>query len=156
VAELPVAQLTALTANINRDPAKNEPFSTESFCFFRDPTRDDDISAEVAAVALALRKEDRCPDLILAVWPQIIAAAKPEARCPEVRALRSADGLAWVLAPTWEGQNVRGGLVAIRGSISGMIDLQELDRPLLRHRLVFPKRKPHAWLETDLLLIGET
>lgn len=152
VAELPVAQLTALTANVNRDPAKSKPFGTEQFCFFRDATKEAAISAEAAAVALDLRRDQRCPEMLLAAWPQILEAATPEARSPEVRALHSADGDVWVLAPRWEDRGIRGGLVAVRGEISGSVELQELDRPLLRHRLQLPRRAAFGWIESDLLL----
>ena len=156
IAELPVAQLTALLANVNRDPAKSQPFATEQFCFFREQDQSPDgISPEVAAVALALRHEDRCPPLLLTIWPDIIKAAKTTAKPPAVRALRSDDDAVWVLAPTWEGRNVRGGLVVVRGQLSGPVVLRELDRPLIRHEVRLPARKGFGWLEADLLLAGE-
>lgn len=153
--ELPVAQLTALTANINRDPKKGEPFSTEQFCFFRDQPAIDGIGPAAAAVALALRHEDQCPALVISVWPDILEAAKTPGKIPPVRALRSDDDAVWVLAPSWEGQNIRGGLVAVRGRISGTVTLRELDRPLIRHSLRLPSREGFGWVEADLLLAGE-
>jgi hypothetical protein len=155
VAELPVAQLTALTANINRDTTKGQPFGTEQFCFYRSTTREESITAEVAAVALSLRREERCPALILAIWPQILAAATKEAGLPPLRAMHSDDDAVWVLAPRLEGDGIRGGLVAVRGQISGSVELRELDRPLLTHRLRLPKRAGFGWLESDLLLLAE-
>jgi hypothetical protein len=154
--ELGVAQLTALMANVNRDPAKTQPFATEQFCFFREQQEAaDGLSPEVAAVALALRHEDRCPPLLLTIWPDILKASKTTARPPAVRALRSDDDAVWVLAPRWEGRNVRGGLVVVRGQLSGRIVLRELDRPLIRHEVRLPQRKGFGWLEADLLLAGE-
>jgi len=50
---------------------------------------------------------------------------------------------------------VRGGLVAVRGQLSGRIVLRELDRPLIRHAVRLPARKGFGWLEADLLLAGE-
>jgi hypothetical protein len=155
IMELPIAQLTALTANINRDPKKGEPFSTEQFCFFRDKPAADGISGDVAAVALALRHEDRCPALVISIWPDILEASKQPGKPPPVRALHSDDDAVWVLAPTWEGRNIRGGLVAVRGRISGPVVLRELDRPLIRHSLQLPQREGFGWLEADLLLAGE-
>ena len=144
-------------ANINRDPKKSQSFSTEQFCFYRDTTRQDKgISAETAAVALALRHEDRCPPLVIAAWPQILDAAKDGVPVPSVRALHSEDGSVWVLAPRWESGNCRGGLVVVRGKIAGSVELRELDRPLMRHRLKLPERKGYGWLESDLLLVAET
>jgi hypothetical protein len=154
--ELPVAQLTALMANVNRDPAKSQPFSTEQFCFFREQAEHDGISPEAAAVALALRHEGKCPPLLIAAWDQVLQAAKAEAKVPAVRALVSEDEAVWVLAPRWEAGNVRGGLVAVRGQIAGSVELYELDRPLIRHRLKLPARAGFGWLEADLLLVTET
>lgn len=153
VAELPIAQLVALTANLNRDTAKRpQPFKTEEFCFFREGG-DESISAEVAAVALDLRRENRCPELILAAWPDVVANANAEARSPQIRALHSADGAVWVLAPRFEPQGIRGGLVAVRGErISGNITLMELDRPMLGHTVTLPARPGFGWLESNLLL----
>lgn len=153
MAELPVAQLTALMANVNRD-SKAPAFSTEQFCFYREAPEPDGLSAETAAVALALRHEGRCPQLVLAAWPQVLEAAKQSAAPPAIRALHSEDGTIWVLAPRWESGNVRGGLVAVRGQIDGTVELRELDRPLIRHRLRIPKRHGFGWLESDLLLVA--
>ena len=154
VAELPIAQLVALTANLNRDTGKRpQPFKTEEFCFYREGGDEGSISAEVAAVALDLRRENRCPELILAAWPDVVANANTEARPPQIRALHSADGAVWVLAPRFEPQGIRGGLVAVRGErISGNITLMEYDRPMLKHTVILPARPGFGWLESSLLL----
>lgn len=154
VAELPIAQLTALMANINRDPKQGKPFSTEQFCFYREAPEPEGLSAETAAVALALRHEGRCPPLVIAAWPQVLEAATEATRLPEVRALVSDDEAVWVLAPRWEAGNIRGGLVAVRGRHAGVMELRELDRPLIRHRLKLPERPGFGWLEADLLLVA--
>ena len=140
-------------ANINRD-SKTPAFSTEQFCFYRDEARPDDgLSAEVAAVALALRHEERCPPLVIAIWHKVLEAAKHQAKVPPIRALVSDDEAVWVLAPRWESGNIRGGLVAVRGRHAGTVELRELDRPLIRHRLKLPARQGFGWLEADLLLV---
>lgn len=158
LAEMSTAQLTALTANVNRDPAKGQPFTAEDFLLFREDRKDDDdIRPEVAAVALALRNEDRLPALLLTIWPELLEAGKKSASVPRIRALHSDDDAVWVLAPRFEQDgHVRGGLVAVKGQVSGPINLRELDRPLLRHRLVLPERKGFGWLESDLLLVAAT
>lgn len=150
-----MAQIAAMLANINRDTEKQpKPWPLIEFCFYRD--RDDDsgngIPPAAAAVALALSHENRCPELVIAIWPSILDAATETATMPAVRALRSEDDAVWVLAPTWEQGGCRGGLVAVRGDISGPVDLVELDRPLLRHRLILPRRHGYGWLESDLRL----
>ncbi len=155
--ELPVAQLIALTANINRDSKKHpKPFGLTDFCLFQTQEQADDVlTPQVAAVALALRHEDRCPPLLLAAWPQVLAAVKEGTSMPERRALHSDDEAVWILAPQWEGPNCRGGLVLVRGQISGTITVRDLDRPLMVHRLVLPQRPGFGWLEAGLLLLGE-
>jgi len=155
--ELPVAQLAAMLANIHRDSKKQaKPFALLDFCLFRENDQPDDtLSAEVAAVALDLRHEGRCPALLLTIWPQVLAAAAEGTKMPSVRALHTADDAVWVLAPKWEGPHVRGGLVLVRGQISGSVVLRELDRPLLTHRLKLPSRQGFGWLETGLLLVSE-
>mgnify|MGYP006271788763 CR=1 FL=1 len=141
-------------ANINRDPKKGEPFTAVQFCLYREQERSTEVlSAEVAAVALALRHDGRCPPLLLTAWPEILASAKSGVQ-PKLRALHSDDDAVWVLAPTWEGRHCRGGLVLVDGQISGTVHLRELDRPLMVHRLQLPQRKAFGWLEAGLLLLA--
>lgn len=155
LAELPLAQLTALTANISRDPKKGQPFTAQQFLMFGDREKTEEaFTPEVAATALALRHEDKLPSVLLTVWPQLVECSTTNAKPPAVRALHSDDDRVWVLAPQFERDgNVRGGLVAVRGQISGPVVLRELDRPLLRHCLKLPERKGFGWLESDLLLL---
>ncbi len=156
LAEMSVAQLSALTANINRDPKKGKPFVAADFCVFRQSEEPDAaFTAEVAEVALALKNESAHPPLLIAVWPQILASAKPGTRVPEVRALRSDDDAVWVLAPKWEGRNCRGGLVLVKGRVSGAVTLRDLDRPLVRHRFVLPERPGFGWIEAGHLLLPQ-
>lgn len=153
--ELPVAQLTALMANVNRDPSKGKEFRTQDFCLFRDDGKgssDRVFSAAVAAVALELRHQQRAPDLLLTVWPQVLASATKDGRVPPVRALRSADDAVWVLAPRWEGRNIRGGLVLVRGQICGTVHLRDLDRPMMSYAVSMPPRNGYGWIEAETLL----
>lgn len=155
LAELPVASLAALTANINRDPKKGKPFAPSDFALFREkeePTAQ--LSAEVAATALALRHEDKLPPILLTAWQQILASATESAAPPSVRALHSDDQRIWVLCPTWDGKNCRGGLVAVHGQISGPVLLRDLDRPLATYEVQIPARPLAGWLEAGLLLVA--
>ena len=152
--EMPVAQLAALLANINRDPKKGKPFSLQDFQLFASEQKAErQFSAEVAAVALALKHEDRCPPLLTACWAQVLASAADGTRMPEVRALHSDDDAVWVLAPAWEASGIRGGLVLVRGQISGTVVLRDLDRPLLTHQLQLPVRPGFGWIEAGCLLL---
>lgn len=154
--ELPLAQISAILCNVNRDPKKTKPFELKDFALFAD--RDDKaskvLSAEVAAVALELRHENVAPELLITVWPQVIASATESTRTPTPRALKSDDGAVWVLAPSWEGQNVRGGLVLVEGQISGTVQLRDIDKPLLRYGLSVPKRPGFGWVEAGCLLLA--
>jgi len=154
--ELAVANLSCLTANMNRDSTKRpEPFELRDFLVFRD--REDDsavLDAEVSAVALSLRHEDRCPPLVIATWPQIMASVKNGVVPPKVRALHSDDHSVWVLAPRWEGRNIRGGLVAVRGRICGEVTVRDLDKPLNVYRVLVPDRPGYGWLEARSLLVA--
>lgn len=157
-AELPIAQLMAITCNIHRDAKKqSKPFTALDFSLYAEQQSEQAIvSAEVAAVALALRHENRCPPLLLTAWPQILASVKDNTKAPTVRALHSDDEAVWVLAPRFENSNVRGGLVAVRGQISGTIRLRDLDRPLITYDLKLPRRNGFGWLQAGLLLMAET
>lgn len=153
--ELPVAQLAALLANINRDPKKGKPFSLQDFTLFAEASKDHGVlSPEVAAVALELRHEEKAPPLLITCWPQVLASVKDGAKVPRPRALRSDDDAVWVLAPRWEGANVRGGLVLVRGRISGTITVRDLDKPLLNYNLKLPERPGFGWIEAGCLLVA--
>lgn len=156
LAELPVASLASLLANIHRDPKKGDPFKPLDFCLWQDREQKAELCPAAAAVALQLRAEGILPGIVLTAWQAVLASAKPDAKPPAVRALRSDDGRVWVLAPAWEGVNIRGGLVAVSGQISGAVVLRDMDKPLLTYRLQLPARQACGWLEGGLLLIGET
>lgn len=156
--ELPIASLCALTANINRDPKKGKPFAPADFALFREREEQTaQLSPEVAAVALALRHEDKAPPILLTAWTEVLASATESAQVPPVRALRSDDGRVWVLAPSWEGRNIRGGLVMTSGCAHGHFVLRDIDRTLATYVVQVPKRPLAGWLEAGLLLVcGET
>jgi hypothetical protein len=154
--ELPQAQHMALLANINRDPKKAKVFTASDFAMFQQPIKDETkIPAAAAAVAMQLRMENKLPALALAAWPQILANAPENPKIPEIRALHSDDNEVWVLAPTWEDRNIRGGLVAVGQFLSGVVLLRDLDRPLMTYRLRFPHRPLAGYVEAGLLLVAE-
>jgi hypothetical protein len=154
--ELPVAALQALTANINRDTKKrSKPFTPLDFTMFRRPEAEDSVlPPEVAATALALRAERKDSPILLAAWDKVLASAETNATPPTVRALHSDDKQVWVVCPTWEGRNIRAGLIAVGDSIHGPIRLRDVDRPLATYTVTLPDRRTFAWLETGLLLVA--
>lgn len=154
-AELPIAALQALLANINRDTkARPKAFSPADFIIYRRADEDDGavLPAHVAATALALRAERLDSPILLAAWDQVLASANDTARPPSIRAFHSDDREVWVLCPEWEGRNIRGGLVAVGDTIHGPVLLRDVDRPLSTVTVVLPDRKASAWLEAGLLL----
>ena len=154
--EKPIASLQALTANINRDPNKTKAFDIKDFALFRKHESEDEaeLMPEASAVALELRAEGRLPALILCAWNAILSSATQNAAIPSVRALRSDDDCVWVIAPRWEGPNVRGGLVAVRSGISGPVLMRDIDRSLATYVFQIPSKPLAGWLEGGLLLLA--
>ena len=119
----------------------------------RDDT-DKSLRPEVAATALALRAERKDSPILLAAWDKVLASADESSRPPEVRALHTDDKQIWILCPTWEGRNIRAGLIAVGDAISGPTTLRDVDRPLASYTVTIPNRRTFAWLETDVLLVA--
>ena len=155
-AELPLTQLLALTANLNRDPNKGKPSAAMEWAIFQDRKAEEDgkLQPEVAAVALALRSERKGPPLMLAVWTEILAAAETATPLPETQALVSDDGVVWVLAPRWEGRNIRAGLICVGAVIHGPVTLRDYHRPLLSYEVTMPNRRSASWVDNDYLLVA--
>jgi len=154
--EFPIAQLLALTANLNRDPKKQpRPFEPMDFCVFTDKPKDESrLTPETAAAALALRQEGLLPPIIISAWPHVLSSVQGDTPAPSVRALKSDCGRVWVLAPSWDGSNIRGGLVAVHGKPISPVKLRDVDRPLMTFDVTLPKRASAGWLEGGLLLVG--
>tara|TARA_R110000868_G_scaffold55541_9_gene172746 strand:- start:4425 stop:4871 length:447 start_codon:yes stop_codon:yes gene_type:complete len=147
----------ALTANMNRDAKKQpKPFSLHDFTLFA-PREDDNevLGADVAAVAMDLKYAGRCPPLLISMWPQVIASAKPDTKAPSLRAFHTDDEMVWLLAPKFEGRNVRAGLALVRGRITGAITVRDLDRPLATYTIQIPEKPGFGWVETNSLFVAQ-
>jgi hypothetical protein len=154
--ELPQAQHMALLANINRDPKKTKAFSATDFALFQLKERDEaKVAPEVATVALSLRHEGKAPPILLAAWPQILSSATEAGTPPDIRAFHSDDNEVWILAPIWEGPNIRGGLVAVGRYLDAPVRVRDVDRPLMTYTLRFPHRPLAGYVEAGLLLVAE-
>lgn len=156
LAELPVAQLVQLTANMNRDTKKSpKPYGLKDFVLFdRSQQATAKLSGAVAAVAMSLRREDQGPKLLVAIWQDVVSSLNAEARMPKVRALASDDDSVWILAPEWEGPHIRGGLVLVHGRVKGAVTVRDIDRKLIRHQVRVPERPGFGWVEANLLLLA--
>lgn len=136
--ELPVAQLTSLMANINRDSKRApKPFSITDFTLFRreKTTSDDEFPPLAATVALALRHEGRLPSVLIGVWSSILASAGKALHPPKLRALISDDNEVALLAPVPEGTNFRGLLAVGTYPMDGVVRLRDVDRPLVSYEV---------------------
>jgi len=131
----------------------------ENFLTYQSTTPDTSkqISAATAAVLLSLQAEEHLHPLLLACWQQVISNATEHEPMPDVRALVSEDEQVWVIAPQWEGANIRG-LVCVGDYIHGPILLRDIDRSLMTYKLNLPHRPaaPAGWLESGFLLVQAT
>lgn len=59
----------------------------------------------------------------------------------------------WIIAPSWEGRNLRAGLMLVRGRITGPMLLRDMDKPLMRYGVMVPERPGFGWIEAGLLLL---
>lgn len=155
-AELPIACFQSLFANANRD-SKSKPFAPEDFTVFKQRSTDESrVTPATAAALIALQAEGLLHPLLLTCWSDAInnPSAAPT---PEVRALVSEDNAVWVVAPVWEGVNVRG-LVCVADFVHGPVRLRDIDRRLMSYEVVLPKRSNAAagWIEAGHLLLGAT
>ena len=155
-AELPTAQLTTLTANLNRDPKhRPEPFKLTDFCLFRlEDDEDNGFPPEAAAVCLALQAEGKLPSVLQGAWPAIAAAAPKCRKVPAIRAFCSDDSAVWLLAPASEGRNWRG-LLAVGEPRYGRMQLRDIDRPLCTWTVTLPRKAHWSYIEAGVLVLVE-
>ncbi|MFZ9907588.1 MAG: hypothetical protein ACO3FJ_07850, partial [Ilumatobacteraceae bacterium] len=104
----------------------------------------------------SLRAEKKDAPILLAAWDKVLASADGSATPPAVRALHSDDRMAWIVCPSWEGKNIRAGLIAVGDAINGPTVLRDVDRPLATYTVNIPDRRTFAWLESNLLLVATT
>lgn len=153
--ELPHAQQMALHANINRDSKKcPKPFSLHDFTLFAEREEGGQFTPAVAAVALMLRHEDRCPPLLISIWDQVLSSAREGVSPPSVKALKSDDGSVWMLAPSFEGGNVRAGLAMVQGHQGGEVVVRDIERQLAVYRVIVPVRGGFGWIEANTLFVS--
>lgn len=155
LSELQGAQLCSLLFNINRDQKKGKATSYKDWLFFADQSREpeDQLPAVVANVCLALRHEGVLPPLLVGIWRDVLTAASANAPAPSIRALVSEDRCVVVIAPAWEGQHLRGFLASKGYDPGAVVELRELDRPLMRYKLQLPARLQPVHFEAGVLLL---
>lgn len=157
LAELQGAQISSLLFNINRDQKKSKPTSHKDWQFFRGDELVDDcdqLPAVVAHVCLALRHEQRLPPLLLGIWRQVVQRAQVPAAVPEIRALISEDQQVVIVAPSWEGQHLRGFLAVKGQQHAAVVQVMDVDRPLLRYAVQLPNTLAAVHFEAGVLLLN--
>ena len=153
--EMPVAQLVALTANINRDSKRRpKPFSLTDFLIYQNKPETEGLSPAAAMAALSLRKEGRLPDVMIGVWPEVIQAASLGEKMPTNRALISPCGRVALLAAEPEGVNWRGLLAVNEYPRGGIIELVHVDKPMLRYRVQLPAASATRFVSDQHLVYG--
>jgi len=153
--ERPIARLTNLLYAVNRTKEMRQLTEADWLLYGEQPEQQG-LSREVVAVMLSLQAERRMPELLLPAWGAVVSGADDAGQPPECRALASDCGGLWIVAPRWEGVNIRGGLVGCHGLQGGQVQVRDIDRPLLRWTVRVPQRNLAGWLEGDLLLAGAT
>lgn len=152
IAERPIARLTNLLYAVNRTD-KLPSMTEDDWLVYGERRQEQGLPRAVVAVMLSLRAEHRLPELLLPAWGAVVTAADGAGKPPDCRALASDCGSLWVVAPVWEGRNIRGGLVGCHGLQSGgSIWVRDIDRPLMRWQVSVPSRQLAGWIEGDLLL----
>ena len=155
IAERPIARLTNLLYAVNRTRDMRK-LTEDDWLVYGEAPEQQGLGREVTASMLSLRADRKLPELLLPAWGAVVAGADDAGRPPECRALASDCGGLWVVAPRWEGPNIRGGLVGCHGLQGGRVVVRDVDRPLLRWAVMVPDRKLAGWIEGDLLLAGAT
>ena len=153
--ELPIAQLTSLTANINRDSKRSpKPFTLQDFALFYQQDQSQGFPPEAGMVALSLHREERLPSVLIAVWPEVLSAAKQATSMPDIRALISEDDSVALLAPQPEGRHWRGLLAVSQYPPKGKIILRDIDRPLLTYAVQLGKTEHSTYVSSGELVMA--
>ena len=142
--------------NINRDPSKGKVASIEDYLLLKpaEKAREDLIPAAEAHACVALRHEEKLPKLLLGIWPHVLAGAKALAEeKADFRALVSDDENLIVVAPSWEHQNIRGFLAVKAHKRGDLVELHDIDRPLLKFTVQVPLGVQAIHYEAGALLL---
>jgi hypothetical protein len=156
--EMQGAQISSLLFNINRDARKAKATSYKDWLFFapqEQKPEGDELPPVVAHICLALRHEEKLPPLLMGIWRDVIKRSGVPAEVPEIRALVNAERSVVAVAPAWEGANLRVFLAAKGEQPGSVIELQDVDRPLLRYRLKLPLNLQPVHFEAAVLLINQ-
>lgn len=109
--ELPIAQLTALQANLSKDPKKGKNLEIKDFCFFM-PREDEDLpNGRFGAAAIKLIERGMFPSWALFCYSQLASGAT-EGYTPAQLAWMSDDAILLHPVPGKSPMAVQGMLIA--------------------------------------------
>ncbi len=151
-AERPIAYLAFQNAEINRDSKKRKkPFSPEDFYYYHDRASERLPDAKYGAAALELIKREIYPRWALFVYESLKAKAA-NATLPELLCLQCEDAI--MLAPEFDGHEVRGMLIAQRSASEQIRVMETSDGEKFRVKLPRIVDKFEATEEAELLLLN--
>jgi len=156
--EMQGAQISSLLFNINRDARKSKATSYRDWLFFSEQEKKeegDELPPVVAHICLALRHEEKLPPLLMGIWRDVLKRSGVDAEVPEIRALVNYDRTVVAVAPSWEGANLRVFLASKGHQPGTVLELQDVDRPLLSYRLKLPANLQPVHFEAAVLLVNQ-
>ena len=139
--EAPVAQLSAITLNINRDPKKKiKPYNYKELCFYKNPDDRELPSTYYGSAAVELVRIGKMPSWALFCFPKLKEAASAS-YVPDTCAFISENAI--LLHPIKEGTGYKGMLIAREAASERKIVMEsekgervELSIPPVRTKII--------------------
>mgnify|MGYP005992693167 CR=1 FL=1 len=146
--ELPVAQLTSMTANQNRNPKKTpQPYTADSFSFFKPRHLENLPAGYYGSAAVAMVKAGTYPAWALFCFKELHSIADPS-YVPGLAALVSEDAI--LLHPIKEGDGYKGMLIAREAAGNSMVAFEGSNGLIVN--LYVPEVKTKVIAEEDVTL----
>jgi hypothetical protein len=150
--ERPIAYLAFQNAEINRDTKKRKkPYSADDFYYYNDKGSEKLPDARYGAAALELIKRESYPRWALFVYESLKVKAA-NATLPETLCLQCEDAI--MLAPEFDGRQVRGMLIAQRSASERVREMTTPDGETFRVKLPRVVDKFEAVEEAEMLLLN--
>jgi hypothetical protein len=146
MAEMPIAQVSQLLVQINRDPKKGNAPKLKDFLIYGDKDKSKIFPAAAAFVCLQLKREGIIPTEMLGIWQSIVEAAKRNTKEPETRALKSDCDNVWIFAPTI-GEGKVHGVMLVKNFVRGKLTVTDIDRELSTFDVEIPIRQDFCYIE---------
>lgn len=146
--ELPIAQLTSVTANQNRDPKKTpQPYTADTFSFFKPKHLENLPAGYYGSAAVAMVKAGTYPAWALFCFKELNSMADPS-YTPGLPALVSEDAI--LLHPVKKEDGYKGMLIAREAAGNKMIEFKGSNGLIVS--LYVPEVKTKVVAEEDVTL----